>query len=462
MSDGCTINNTGSGGARTTEEKVSLFFRAELSAVMRIDFREIFYKNYILKRRQQQQQQENNSEAENDDEMPKRRLSLNSEEKSKMIRMTTRAITRLQNSFREASDLRRLVKLQRWYRCYRRLICTNNTEKKARRRRRSRWAPVLRRKTEPLLCPLTLEPIPIHDSIKLISHSGTVLAYTCSKLVEYMRSQRAFVCPLTKQEINRVEVRRIRKKALMAGAPAYDLLDVYDSRLLFMRQSIDNTNLVVGMERTCMGILDRGLRLCETTTYSYNDVLRCIETEILPEHTDLVYAFADLDHEACRMMLRTEIELIADLLKRNQDLVGLMPYIQSRVAELLEGCRVRRPMTLEEMTVVFINSEARQQRLASRPTRATPPPPPPDYPPPPQVGVNLLEMNTVSQTPPSPRDGEPTPMSGRLQSILPRPVRVHRRRRRPSLLTELQSPRLVGSASRESTLTQRPRMPGNL
>lgn len=195
---------------------------------------------------------------------------------------------------------------------------------------------IIRYRGVPVVCPITLEAIPLGDSVKLVFTERHVTAYQCSSLVDYLQTAKKFKCPLTRMEINRSMVSRLRWRAIQLGIQAFDLLHVFDN--CGEREINEATERNVGVERYCAGIFDRAVHLCDSQPGEFNsdgEVINIIEHDIIPEWIGGVSQLAQVDNSRCNTMLNVEKARLVELQQRAKvaDPYNVIDYLIHRIDE---------------------------------------------------------------------------------------------------------------------------------
>ena len=271
-------------------------------------------------------------------------------------------IHRCQNFFRIGSHLRKICKIQRWYRIWRRMFCVNNTEDESLYKGRGQAIGLprlgfLRRGGVPVICAITQDTIPISNSFKLVGPCGVVYAYTCSDLIRYIRSTHKFECPATRNQIGITDVRRLQRRALqLCVNSGKDLVAEYNRRGSEHEETVQNNYALTGLESSATETFDRAVTLCEYHPPP-EDLLSRLEGDILPEWREYVRMLLSMDVEACLAMLRTEETRIERLISRGLDAGHFMGYLHSQLQEYISMCcrRLRNNDFEDGMTHAFMN-----------------------------------------------------------------------------------------------------------
>ena len=361
------------------ESSPFLLLEGEVFRSMRIDFQKIFYDNYILKRglkekynsrrfvedikviMARKRKRKRNDETRERSYSPSSTTLPSSMDKTKMvndflknpsdvdaIQDAVRCVHRLQFLYRRTRNTKKIVRIQRWWKYWKRLIVNNNTQPELGDDKKKIFPHtkyVIRVKGDPAICCITQESIPVRDCFKYITPTGQVCAYTCSSLISYLRKSRKFECPATRYKFDEVVVRGLRKSALRKGMSiAYDLLDLYATRESFTNQEMVTDNASTGLERTCAEVFSGAVDLCETGGGASDNILQKLETDILPEWRSLVRMLMGLDLHVCVTMLRVEEARLTNLVSRNVDVAGYMPYLLDQIREHIHTCVLRLPL----------------------------------------------------------------------------------------------------------------------
>ena len=257
------------------------------------------------------------------------------------------AVHRLQFHFRESSRIRKVCRIQRWYRWWRRLIPVNNIEditlyKGSGRTEGLERHGLLRRGGVPITCAITQDSIPVKNSFKLVGPAGVVYAYTCSDLIRYVRSTHKFECPATRNKLGVIDVWRLQKRATTLGVNSgKNLVREYADRENTHNESVENGYALTGLESSATEMFDRAVHICERGNIT-EDLHFRLEGDILPEWREYVRQLYDLDTEACSAMLRTEEARVNHLMTRGrvEQYAGYL-YLQEQLKEWLDACSLR-------------------------------------------------------------------------------------------------------------------------
>lgn len=261
---------------------------------------------------------------------------------------------------------------------------------------------------KPIKCPITLDTICSNDVVVLISPEGRVVAYTCSVLIQFLKSSKDFRCPLLRFNFNRIQVKSIVKQADKLGIHSAGLLNLFDTKDNEITAMAERDSVVTGLERTCAEVFDVAVLLSENEELGPFDILNILENEILPEWRTHVRALATLSLETCRVSLSVEKERLQELNDTIPDPNGVLTYLITQIEEEQESLRefesTRHQLNFVDrifdhlMSRLDPPSMTRRQRTPS-PTQmhpssssssllsplASPPPPPPPPPLPPPI-----------------------------------------------------------------------------
>ena len=286
-------------------------------------------------------------------------------------------VHRCQFYFRSASRLRKICKVQRWYRSWRRMFCVNNTEDESHYRGRGKTdglsrLGLLRRGGVPVICAITQDTIPVSNSFKLIGPGGVVYAYTCSDFVRYIRSTHKFECPATRNQLGIADVRRLQRRALeLCVNSGKDLVAEYNRRGTEHEETMQNGYALTGLESSATEMFDRAVTLCEHQP-PLEDLLVRLEGDILPEWREYVHMLLSMDAESCLAMLRTEETRVERLISRGLDAGHFMGYLHSQLQEYITACcgRLRNNSSFEAgLTSAFLGLPLPSISLTNRMNR---------------------------------------------------------------------------------------------
>lgn len=234
--------------------------------------------------------------------------------------------------------------VQKWWRLSIRMVpnCNGTTTGEAKEH-------YLRWNRDTIDCPLTLEPIPVNDSVKIVSPEGRIVAYTCSALLKYFRETYDFRCPLLRFQYVMPQIRILQIRAFKLGIPALDLINAFVNREVRKEQLSEQDNALTGLERTCAEVFSNAIRIAEDDTIEQDDVYVKLEADVLPEWRAHVACFINMEPERCRAMLVVELSRIDEYIKRVLD-KGItrdtsLPYLKQQIQEqivLSDGVVTRR------------------------------------------------------------------------------------------------------------------------
>lgn len=268
---------------------------------------------------------------------------------------------------------RKISKIQRWWRYWSALRPSMNHTESGVVSRGS-----LRYQGKNCTCPISLDIIPFDNCVKLIGDGGHVTAYKCSDLVAYLMKQNDFKCPLTRRELNLVEIKRIRNTAFRHGIRAFGLLETFENRDALREAALETQNAVLALERTCAEALNAAIRYAELEWHpslSRVSVIHALEHDLLSEWGAYVRLLGGMDFETCQAMLAIEDARIVHLSGRLSDPFQLLPRILSAVrseSRFLTEQRNRRSQSRPASVLVQFPFS-----FAFRPFVPPPPPPPP-------------------------------------------------------------------------------------
>ena len=275
-------------------------------------------------------------------------------------------VHRLQFHFREASRLRKVCRIQRWYREWRKMIPVNGIEditlyKGCGRTEGLDKRGLLRRAGIPITCAITQDAIPVKNSFKLVGPSGVVYAYTCSELIRYVRSTHKFECPATRNQLGLADVRRLQRRATKLNVNSgKSLVKEYEDRENTHNEAVENGYALTGLESSATEMFDRAVHMCERRSITEEDLLLRLEGDILPEWREYVRTLADMDTEACLAMLRTEKTRVDNLMQSGhvEYYAGYL-HLQDQLNEYINFCSLR--LRNRQMRSRFVNNNRHQQ-----------------------------------------------------------------------------------------------------
>lgn len=257
------------------------------------------------------------------------------------------AVHRLQFHFREASRIRKVCRIQRWYREWRKYIPVNGIEDITLYKGRGRAEGLekrglLRRAGVPITCAITQDAIPVKNSFKLVGPAGVVYAYTCSELIRYVRSTHKFECPATRNKLGVSDVRRLQRRATELHVNSgKSLVREYVDRENTHNEAVENGYALTGLESSATEMFDRAVYMCERGSIA-EDLLLRLEGDILPEWREYVRMLYEMDTEACLAMLRTENTRVERLMMRGhvEHYAGYL-HLQDQLYEYINACSLR-------------------------------------------------------------------------------------------------------------------------
>ena len=255
--------------------------------------------------------------------------------------------------------------IAQFWRAYRPLIPSDNVAETGSRGH-------IRKHGKDVICPITQDIIPNQKCFKFISiHTGHVHAYTVDDLVGYFKTSGNFACPLTREEFTRPTVRRLMKRAVQNGIPAFNLPGLYEMRDSIMRRTVERENRILAIENQCGIAMTEALDMCSNLNVSTVAAANQIMNYLLPEWKQLVDDFTRFYPNECRTMLLSDKDKMLRLQRSHiQDPHNLVNLVKQAIEEKLDQ---------------FNNSSPLPPRLPARRSlfqvaSALPPPPHPDSP----------------------------------------------------------------------------------
>lgn len=237
---------------------------------------------------------------------------------------------------RTRSALRMAQRLQRWWRMWRRMIPTNNTEDT-----RTRWR--VRAGGRDVRCPISQDTIELPMCFRFITASGHVIAFSVDALAAYLRSSGRFRCPCTQESFNGVVVSRIERRAVAAGAPERGLRGVYEMRSAIAYREIEHANRLLAYENSCGADLHEAIDICADFDLTRDRAQRYLMRDVLPSWRQTCADYMRLSREACHVMLRGDAERLRRLSSvEDADVHGLLHIVIDAVDERLRACENAR------------------------------------------------------------------------------------------------------------------------
>lgn len=233
---------------------------------------------------------------------------------------------------RTRSALRVAHRLQRWWRKWRRMVPTNNTEET-----HTRWR--VRAGGRDVRCPISQDTIELPMCFRFITASGHVIAFSVDALAAYLRSSGRFRCPCTQESFNGVVVSRIERRAVAAGAPERGLRGVYEMRSAIAYREIEHANRLLAYENSCGADLNEALDICSDFDLTRDRAQRYLLRDVLPSWRQTCMDYMRLSRTACHVMLRGDAERLRRLSSvEDADVHGLLHIVIDAVDERLRAC----------------------------------------------------------------------------------------------------------------------------
>lgn len=299
--------------------------------------------------------------------------------------------------------------IARFWRAYRTLIPSDNVTEEGTRG-------YIRRHGKNVICPITQDIIPSQKCFKFVSvETGHVHAYTVDDLVGYFKSSGNFRCPLTREEFNRPTVRRLMKRALQNGIPAFNLSGIYEMRDSIMRRTIERENRVLAIENQCALAMTEALDMCANLDVSTVAAANQLMNYLLPEWKQLVDDYIRYYPQECRTMLLSDKDKMLRLRRSDmRDPHNLINLVREAIDTKLE--QVNRPMVSTVSTLnprlpvrrslfqiassirppspnTMINNVVADILNAEESSSVQPPPPPSHFLPVQEVNETLEDLN---------------------------------------------------------------------
>ncbi len=296
---------------------------------MKIDFKQIFYEDYLKKRGY------NKRYRENDTGEPKPKKMRMSSIYESVHESISSGFSAMQSVFRTRIEQQRAKSIQKWWKFWKRFIPNNNTDDSGSGKHGN-----IRINGKDAMCVITQDSIPTNDSFKIVdAFSGNVMAYTLSQMVEYLRSTGKFECPCTRSPILKPDVVRMMAKARQCGVESHDLIEVYNRRHLIAGMNSERQNRMLAIEVSCSTSLEECIDICSEMNLSTTIVQQQLLFTLLPNWRQYVESFRYLEARACYEMLRRDQRKVALLRRRNSALVdphGLLGLVYESISmELL-------------------------------------------------------------------------------------------------------------------------------
>jgi hypothetical protein len=235
-------------------------------------------------------------------------------------------------SARTRSVSRIVQRLQRWWRTWRRMLPTNNTEESG-----TLWR--VRAGGRDVRCPISQDSIELVQCFRFVTASGHVIAFATDALAAYLRSSGRFKCPCTQEKFNAIVVSRIERRAVAAGAPAHGLRGAYEMRSAIVYREIEHANRLLAYENSCGADLNEALDICSDFDLTRERANRYLLRDVLPNWRQTCSDYMRLNREACRVMLQSDTERLRRLSSIDDaDVHGLLHIVIDAVDERLRAC----------------------------------------------------------------------------------------------------------------------------
>lgn len=150
-------------------------------------------------------------------------------------------------------------KIIRWWRRHRRMLPTNNAIEPPEapegpmtraRRRALRRRGVLYSGGKLVVCPITLDTIPLRHCVRLVGlRTGHVAAYDSRSLAEYFQRGQ-FTCPLTREALVRPQIRQVQKRS-----GNFNLIHLYTQRECLRKEREERESAVAALEAVIAGLV---------------------------------------------------------------------------------------------------------------------------------------------------------------------------------------------------------------
>jgi len=245
-------------------------------------------------------------------------------------------------SARTRSASRVALRLQRWWRAWRRMLPTNNTEESS-----TLWR--VRAGGRDVRCPISQDSIELAQCFRFVTASGHVVAFAADALAAYLRSSGRFKCPCTQEKFNAIVVSRIERRAVAAGAPAHGLRGAYEMRSAIAYREIEHANRLLAYENSCGADLNEALDICSDFDLTRDRASRILLRDVLPNWRQTCSDYMRLSREACRVMLQSDAERLRRLSTVDDaDVHGLLHIVIDAVDERLRACDDARVLRMLE------------------------------------------------------------------------------------------------------------------
>ena len=234
--------------------------------------------------------------------------------------------------------------IAKFWRTYRNFLPCNNTTDSA-----TRYC--VRARGNDVICPITQDTLNLTSVFKFVSATGHVHAYDAVALMRYLKTSSSFVCPCTRQQFTRIEIKRLRDKLKVSedravASEAQTLLADFEMRWRLQRTTLEQSYRLLAIENQCGLLMTECLDVCSNLSLSSQEASAQLLNYLIPEWKQLVDDFMILNVSECKIMLIADREKITRLeLSDLLDVHDLLGFLKEAVISKIYTASARERFT---------------------------------------------------------------------------------------------------------------------